>query len=154
MTRKRAGVYVIIALILGVAIGGYVFSETQRRSVLALHDCRSTCLNQNELLGLLGSIGIQKFSGLLPSVIKETDKTIVIKSPDPQADTHLVIIPKKDIKNIGELSDDDKDYIMDAFAVIDALVKERHLSKYKIITNGPGYQQVTYLHFHLLAPAQ
>jgi histidine triad (HIT) family protein len=154
MSKKRIILYILIAFTIGVGIGGYVFSETRTRPFLAVRNCEGSCFKTNEALGLLASIGIQKFPGFVPSVIKETDKTIAIKSPDPQAPIHDIIIPKKDIKNIGELSEEDEKYITDVYAVIDALIKEQHLTKYKIITNGPGYQQVTYLHFHLLAPEQ
>ncbi len=154
MSKKRLLVYIIFTFILGIVLGGYIFSETQRRPFLAVHNCQETCFKSNELLGLLASVGIQKAAPFVPSVIEETDKTIAIKSPDPQAPIHDVIVPKKDIKNIGELSEEDKEYIMDAYAVIDKIIKDQHLTKYKIITNGPGYQQVTYLHFHLIAPLQ
>jgi diadenosine tetraphosphate (Ap4A) HIT family hydrolase len=69
----------------------------------------------------------------------------------PEARIHYVIIPKKDIKNIGELSDDDKVYLLDAFAVMQDIIKQEHLKTYIIKTNGPGYQDVAYLHFHLMA---
>src|SRR5689334_5739084 len=116
MSRIRTTIYIVIALIVGIGIGGYIFSETRTRPVLTVSGCQNSCFKPNEALGLLASIGIQKFAGFVPSVIKETDKTLAIKSPDPQAPIHDIIIPKKDIKNIGELSEEDKEYIMDAYA--------------------------------------
>jgi len=141
----------LAALALGVILGGYLFADTRPRSFLALNKCDGTCLNANELLGLLTSVGIQRFPALVPSVIKETDKTIVIESPSPQARIHYLVIPKRDIKNIGELSDSDSDYLFDAFKVTREIIKEKNLTDYRLTTNGPGHQGVTYLHFHLLA---
>ncbi|HKZ03008.1 MAG TPA: HIT domain-containing protein [Pyrinomonadaceae bacterium] len=81
----------------------------------------------------------------------ETDRTIVIKHPSPESRIHYVIIPKKDIKNLGEVSTEDREYLLDAFAVVSKIVKEQHLEQYRVVINGPDYQSVTYLHFHLMA---
>lgn len=136
-------------LIIGLVLGGHVFSDTQPRSFLKLHDCRQTCLNTNELAGLIGSVGIQRASGLMPKVVKETEKTMVIVHPKPRAKYHYVIIPKKDIKNIEDITPEDLSYLADAFALAGELIRESGITKYRLVTNGPGYQSVTYLHFHL-----
>jgi len=99
----------------------------------------------------LGSVLMQKFSGLLPLVEKETDKTLAIKHPFPRSDIHYVIIPKKDIKSVEEVSAEDIDYIIDAYATMGVLIKEQNLKDYKIVVNGPGFQTVGYLHFHLMS---
>jgi histidine triad (HIT) family protein len=139
------------SLLAGIVIGGYLFSKTQRRPVLSLRKCEQRCLKVEELTGLLASIALNKFPRLVPSVVLETDMTVAIRHPDPQKRVHYVVIPKKDITNVGALSDQDKEYLIDLFAVIQELVKEEHLSDYEVITNGPGKQTVTYLHFHLIA---
>ena len=71
--------------------------------------------------------------------------------PDPQKRVHYVVIPKKDITDVGALSDEDKEYLIDLFAVIQELVNKQQLTNYEVITNGPGKQTMTYLHFHLIA---
>ena len=141
----------IFALLLGIVVGGYLFSDAQPRSFLTFHECQDTCLEQQELLGLLGSVGIQKFPDLIPFVLKETEKTVVIKHPFPQSDLHYVIIPKKDIRDAQDISSEDASYITDAYAVMSAIIREKNLRDYKIITNGPGYQTVGYLHFQLVS---
>lgn len=151
MTKLKIIVLMLVTLVIGVTLGGYLFSDTRPRSFLALNKCEGTCFQASELLGLLTSVGVQKFSALAPSVIKETDKTIVIEHPSPQARIHYLVIPKRDIKNIGELSDADGEYLIDAFKVTREIVKEKNLADYRLTTNGPGYQGVTYLHFHLTA---
>lgn len=134
----------------GILIGGYLFADTRPRSVLALNRCEKTCLQPNELAGLIASVGIQRLP-FIPSVVMETDRTIVIKHPSPESRIHYVIIPKKDIKNLGEVSMEDREYLLDAFAVVSKIVKEQHLEQYRVVINGPAYQSVTYLHFHLMA---
>jgi histidine triad (HIT) family protein len=151
MTKVRVVVLMLAALVVGVVLGGYLFSDTRPRSFLALNKCAGTCLQAKDLLGLAASVGVQKFSALAPSVIKETDKTIVLEHPSPQARIHYLIIPKKDLKNIADISDADGDYLLDAFKVAGEIIREKNLTDYKITTNGPGYQSATYLHFHLTA---
>lgn len=151
MKKIRTVLPVASALLLGVLLGGYLFSDTRPRSFLALNHCEGNCLQPNELLGLLTSVGIQKFPSLVPGVVKETDKVIVMKHPSPHARIHYLVIPKKDVKHVGDVSDLDREYLVESFSVMREILKENNLVNYRIITNGPGYQGVTYLHFHLTA---
>ena len=150
MKKFKIILLVSISVCVGILIGGYLFSQSQTRSFLAINRCQS-CLTHEDLLGLLASVQIQKFSGLMPFKVFETDKTVVIKHPFSSDRIHYVIIPKKDIKNIGEISEADAQYLTDAFFVARWIIEREKLSKYRLCTNGPGSQDVTYLHFHLVA---
>ena len=150
MNFKRL-IFLLIIFIVGIITGGYLFRNTQPRSFLAIDICDESCLNSNELLGLIGSVGIQNLPDSMPFVVMETDKTIVIDSPIHEASIHYVIIPKRDIKDAGDISELDKEYIVDAYAVIGQIIREENLTRYKVYTNGPHYQSVNYIHFHLLA---
>ena len=134
--------------VLGVLVGGYLFSDTQRRSLLAVGECEN-CLHPNEITGLLASVAIQRASGLLPGVVLETDMTLVIEHPAPHAENHVVLIPKRDIKNVGSVAEGDEAYIVDLMASASRIVQERGLKDYRIWSNGPANQLVAYLHFHL-----
>jgi hypothetical protein len=149
MVTVKLVVVSVLGVFIGLISGGVLFSQSQPRSVLALHHC-DQCLNVNDLAGLLASVGIQKFPGLLPSVVFETDRTIALQVPSAKQGAHYVIVPKKDIKNIGEFSAEEAQYLIDIFAVAQHLIKAKALTNYRIITNGPGFQDVTYLHFHLV----
>jgi hypothetical protein len=142
--------FVLLSVLAGIAIGGYLFSKTQPRSVLSLTRCRN-CLTRPELLGLIASVGIQRFPGLTPSLVYEADKTVVIRDTSAPAQIHYVLFPKKDIKNIGEISESDAPYLMDLFLVSRWLIEKGQLFHYRLFTNGPGLQDVTYLHFRLAA---
>ena len=148
MSRSRVVLLALTCSALGVLAGAYLFSRSERRSFLAIVPCER-CTSSNELIGLLASVGIQRFPGLLPETVLETDKTIVIRHPRPAARIHYVIIPKKDIKNIGGLSSSDMPYLIDAHTAARVLIGRDHMNAYRLITNGPGYQTATYLHFHL-----
>jgi histidine triad (HIT) family protein len=151
LRKLKPFILILITLLVGVVTGGYLFSDSQPRSFLAIHKCQNTCLQPNELVGLLASVGIQKLPMLIPSVAAETEKTVVIEHPAPEARIHYLVVPKKDIKNIADVKESEEEYLVDAFRVIRGVVKEKNLVKYRVITNGPGYQGVTYLHFHLIA---
>lgn len=146
---KKTAIFISI-LLLGIIIGGYMFSDTQPRSVIALHKCEQQCYKANELTGLLASVGIQKLNGLLPNVKFETDKILVVDYPTPRTTYHEVVIPKKDIRDISDITEEDMQYLMETFAYMGKEIREHKLRQYKIVSNGPDYQQMTYLHFHLI----
>ena len=150
MKKFKIVLLILLSICVGVLIGGYLFSHSRPRSFLALNRCQN-CLTHEDLLGLVASVGIQRFPGLMPFVVFETDRTIAIKRPFSSERIHYVIIPKKDIKNIGEISEVDGQYLTDAFLVGRWIIERENLSRYRLYTNGPGYQDVTYLHFHLAA---
>lgn len=150
MNKVNITLLVLIGIGIGILIGGYLFSKTQPRSVFAITRCQN-CMSLADLYGLLASVGVQKFPRWVPYAVFETDKTVVVKDPyDTTHRFHYLIIPKKDIKNIGEISEADAEYLLDVFLVARRIIEEEKLSEYRIMTNGPGYQDVTYLHFHLM----
>ena len=148
---KRQILFLTATLLLGITIGGYLFSDTQPRSFLAITDCENTCMNPNELAGLLTSVGIQKLPDLIPQVVRETDKVIVIKHPNPQSTTHYVFFPKTDIKDISDISEGKEEYITEIFNVMRDVIQKEDLRNYKVISNGADIQLTRYLHFHLMA---
>lgn len=142
--------YVIafLTFIAGLLVGGFLFSDSRPRSLLNIFSC-THCLATNEVAGLLASVVVQKMPRLIPNVIIETDKTIVFKHPRPKHRIHYIFVPKKDIKNIGELTDEDNEYIIDLFSTIVTVINKLETKNYRLWSNGPEKQDVTYLHFHL-----
>jgi Scavenger mRNA decapping enzyme C-term binding len=136
---------------LGVVLGGYLFTGVQPRSFLALPGCGSACYRPNDLAGLLVSIGVRRTPGLLPGVVKETERCLTIRHPFPENRVHFVVFPKRDIKDIGSFGVEDAPFLVECLAHIQALVNEHKLRAYRLTTNGPGRQDVTYLHFHLVS---
>ncbi len=151
MKRIKLLLAVIASLLCGVVLGAYLFSDTRPRPFLLTRNCEGNCFRPNELVGLLTSVGIQRLPEFVPGVIKETDKTIVIEQPGAHSGLHYLVIPKKDIRNAGDLSDSDRESLIDLFSVMGEIIREKNLTDYQILTNGPGYQTVSYLHFHLVA---
>ena len=141
--------FYIIALftfIIGLLVGRIIFTDSKPRSLLNFHK-GSNHLDSNEIAGLFASVVVQKLPEFIPKVIIETDKTVVFNHPSPKI--HYIFVPKKDIKNIGELSNEDKEYIVDLFSTIVAIINNLGITNYRLWTNGPEKQDVSYLHFHL-----
>ena len=136
---------------LGVAAGGYLFAQTQPRSFLALSECAGACYRSNELAGLLVSAGIHA-GAIAPIAVMETGRCIAIEHPAAAPGTHFVVFPKRDVKDIGDLTSEDAPYVLDCLALMGELVRTRHLRHYWVTMNGPALQDVRYLHFHLEAP--
>jgi hypothetical protein len=138
-------------LVLGIAIGGFLFSKSIPRSFLAVAECGSSCYRPNDLAGLMASAGIQRMPGAIPGVVAESDQCIVIQHPKPEARVHFVLFPKQDVKNIGTLTAEDQAAVVGCFALVRNLASTNNAQNYRLITNGPALQHVTYLHFHFLA---
>ncbi len=141
----------LFCLLTGVLIGAFFFLDTQQRPIVDIERCKTDCLDRKELLGLVGSVFVQKMPGFIPDVVLETDRVVVLNYPDKKARVHYVVVPKRDIRDAGSLAAGDEPYIDDMFFVMAKIIQDEKLEEYTISTNGPGYQEVGYLHFHLVA---
>jgi histidine triad (HIT) family protein len=66
----------------------------------------------------------------IPSdIVYEDEKIIVIKDINPQAKTHLLIIPKKEIATINDLMPEDRELIADMFFVAKKVAKDLNISE-------------------------
>jgi len=143
-------------LLLGFGVGlvcGYrLFCDTRPRPLLNCKLSRisgGTAYSRSQFAGLLASVLVQKSPRLLPQIVLETDRTLVFKHPRPRHKIHYMFVPKRDIKNIGELSVDEREHIIDLFACMVTCINHLGIRDYKVWSNGPGKQDVAYLHFHL-----
>ncbi len=86
----------------------------------------------------------------------EDDKIIVIKDIHPQAPVHLLLIPKKPVKNLQALEPEDISIVEAIVRIAQRLAKEFGIEKgYRLVTNNgkSAGQTVFHLHFHLLGGA-
>jgi len=86
-------------------------------------------------------------------IVFEDDKCLAFRDIAPQAPVHVLVIPKKKIRNWAEMADDDAALFGHIAMVIRNLASELQLADgYRVVCNcGPdGGQTVDYLHFHLL----
>ena len=98
-------------------------------------------------------------AGELPSDIRYQDEEL-IAFPDinPLAPTHLLIIPRKHIPSLIEVSDGESSLIGDMARVANKLAKREGISEkgYRLVINcgRQGGQGVAHLHMHLLGGRQ
>ncbi len=78
---------------------------------------------------------------------------IAIHDISPQAPVHILVIPKKVIPTINDITDDDRELIGGMFRVASKIMKELGHTDFRTVFNcGPGAQQtVFHLHMHVLA---
>ncbi len=149
--RIRLAIILALTFLIGLSIGARAFMNTQPRAWLNLASCADRCYRASDIAGLLVSAGIVNAPGWVPRVVRESDKCLAIPYPKAGHHLHLVFFPKRDIRDIADLTADDQPYVMDCFAVIRAVVNEQGLSDYRVYTNGPREQEISLLHFHLVA---
>ena len=87
-------------------------------------------------------------------IIYENDKLICIKDINPIAPIHLLIIPKKEIPTINDISNEDRELIGDMFIAAKKLAKLLNIDEkgYRVIMNcnDDGGQTVAHIHLHCL----
>jgi histidine triad (HIT) family protein len=57
-------------------------------------------------------------------IVFENEQIIVIKDINPQAKTHLLIIPKKEIPTINDLQSQDRELLAEMFFVAKEIAKD------------------------------
>lgn len=84
--------------------------------------------------------------------IYQDDNFGVFKDINPKAPVHLLLVPKKHIVSIKDLSDDDKDLIGKLILLAKKTAQEQNLNGYKLVFNvgREGGQIIDHLHLHLL----
>lgn len=135
----------------GVFAGWFLFSSTLPRHPILLTDCGGRCIKPSELLGMLAAAGIQKTPAMLPGIVAETAECLAIHHPKPEGKVHFVLFPTRDVRNVGDLSAEDQRFVMGCLGLAGRMARDAKLSSYRLYTNGPGLQHVTYLHWHLVA---
>ena len=87
-------------------------------------------------------------------IIYEDDRCLAFRDINPQAPTHVLVIPKKEIASIDVLAEDDAELVAHVWLVIRDLARQLGGDKsgYRVTVNcgADGGQTVDHLHFHLL----
>src|ERR1051325_10321613 len=90
-------------------------------------------------------------------VIYEDDRCLAFRDVAPQAPTHVLVIPKREIASLEAIVDEDAALLGHLWLVIRNLARQLNLGNgYRVVVNcGPdGGQSVDHLHFHLLGGRQ
>ena len=88
----------------------------------------------------------------------EDDQVVAFRDINPQAPTHVLIIPKKHISTLNDLEEDDNELAGQLFMSAKNIAKELGFSEdgYRTVfnCNGHGGQSVYHIHLHLLGGRQ
>ena len=89
------------------------------------------------------------------TVVYEDNDTLAFKDINPQAPFHVLIIPKKAIATINDITEQDQHIIGKLYCVAAHLAKEHGFdqSGYRVVMNcnDDGGQTVYHIHLHMLA---
>jgi len=84
----------------------------------------------------------------------EDDAYVVFKDINPAAPVHLLLVPKKHIRSINDLSPEEGDVISGLFMVAKEMAREQGVNEsgYKLLFNVEkgGGQEIFHLHLHLI----
>ncbi|MCA9240095.1 MAG: histidine triad nucleotide-binding protein [Planctomycetales bacterium] len=90
-------------------------------------------------------------------ILYEDDLCLAFRDIAPQAPTHFLVIPKKAIRSVAEIDDDDSALVAHLWLVIRNLAEQEELSGgYRVVVNSgaDGGQSVDHLHYHVLGGRQ
>ncbi len=85
--------------------------------------------------------------------IYENEYVLAFKDLKPQAPVHFLVIPKKHIKNVLGIKEEDRDILYNVFLSIQEIAKDLGLKDgFRVVNNcgEDGGQTVLHLHFHVL----
>ena len=86
-------------------------------------------------------------------ILYEDDLCVALRDINPQAPTHVLVVPRKPIPNLDALTEVDEPLIGHLFLVAQRVAADEGLAEgYRtVFNNGPDAQQtVAHVHLHLL----
>ena len=97
-------------------------------------------------------------AGDIPSTkVYEDDDILAFRDINPQAPTHILVIPKQHIPSVDGITSENSAVVAKIFETIPAIAKAEGLvNGYRVISNcgADACQSVKHLHFHILGGAQ
>ncbi len=94
--------------------------------------------------------------GEIPSEkVYEDDEILAFKDINPVAPIHILVIPKKHIKTLLEVTEEDSKLIAKIYMAINKIAKDLGIEKdgFRVVANcgRDSGQEVMHIHFHMLA---
>ncbi len=88
------------------------------------------------------------------SIVYEDERVLAFNDINPHAPTHVLIVPKRHVASLNELSSDDDEMVGEIVRRAAAIAKERGISAggFRTVfnTNRDAGQTVFHLHLHLM----
>ncbi|MEE9392324.1 MAG: histidine triad nucleotide-binding protein [Planctomycetota bacterium] len=96
--------------------------------------------------------------GDIPStILHEDERCAAFADINPQAPVHVLIVPRKPLPGIADMTESDEALIGHLFIVANKIAKEKDLDRgYRLVINNGehGQQSVPHLHLHLIGGRQ
>ncbi len=86
-------------------------------------------------------------------IVYEDDLVLAFRDIAPQAPTHILVIPKKEIISLADLTPQDEAIVGRCVMVVQKVADDEGLdSGYRLVCNcgDDGGQEVPHLHFHVM----
>ena len=87
-------------------------------------------------------------------IVYEDDEFLAFKDINPQAKVHVLVIPKKEIKSLNDVSEEDILLLGKLQLVISKIAKDLGIADegYRVISNinKNGGQEFYHIHYHIL----
>ena len=84
----------------------------------------------------------------------EDESVVVFKDINPAAPVHLLLVPKKHIRSMNDLKEEDKNILARLFMIAKNMAREQGIDKsgYKLFLNVEkgGGQVIFHIHLHLI----
>lgn len=83
----------------------------------------------------------------------ETDTLLAFRHPQPAYPFHVLLLPRRPLASLTDLSARDQPFLADLFAAVQELVQRFDLEPagYRLVVNGGKNQDFGLLHFHLIS---
>ena len=92
------------------------------------------------------------------NILYEDDQVVAFRDLKPLAPVHLLVVPKKHLETVADLTEQDEPLMGHMVTVANQLAQDKGVNEkgYRLIVNcGPqAGQAVSHLHLHLLAGRQ
>ncbi|MFG0266918.1 MAG: histidine triad nucleotide-binding protein [Rhodopirellula sp. JB055] len=86
-------------------------------------------------------------------IVYEDDLCLAFRDIAPKAPTHILVIPKREIVSLADLTDEDQEVMGRCVVVASKVASDEGLGDgYRLVVNtgSDGGQEVPHVHFHLL----
>ena len=93
-------------------------------------------------------------NGEIPSnKVYETDKVVAFYDLEPQAPSHILIIPKQHIACAADIDSSNSAVMADVFEAASEIAKKLSIDSFRLVNNcgEKAGQSVMHLHFHMLS---
>jgi histidine triad (HIT) family protein len=98
-------------------------------------------------------------AGEVPArIVRKTDNVVAFRDINPQAPTHILIVPKEHLRSMEQISDGHADVLVEMIQSAVQLARAEGVDRtgWRLVANtgADAGQSVHHLHFHLLGGRQ